>query len=41
LDTEDDGGIAFLEDYFETGDNNGRYGHEAKEPSEAEDRQNR
>jgi hypothetical protein len=40
LDAEDDSGIAFLEDsYFEK--DNGRYGHEAKEQSEAEDRQNR
>jgi hypothetical protein len=40
LDNEDDG-TAFLEDYFEKDDNNGRYGHEASEQSEAEERQNR
>lgn len=38
LDAEDDSGIAFLEDFFEKGHNDGRYGHEQ---SEAEDRQNR
>jgi hypothetical protein len=40
LDSEDDG-TAFLEDYFEKVDNNGRYGHDATDQSEAVDRQNR
>jgi hypothetical protein len=40
LDNEEDG-TAFLEDYFEQSDNNGRYGHDTNDQSDVVDRQHR